>query len=298
MNWDAIAFDWNQVRAFLATAEEGSLSAAARALKQTQPTLGRQVAALEDELGVVLFERIGKKLELTPAGRDLLTHVREMAEAATRVSLMAEGRSQAIDGTVRITCSDVFAADLLPRFLLQLRGIAPDLQVDVVAENEISDLQRREADIAIRHVRPEQSDLMARLIGNQRANFYAAPAYLARKGTPKTLADLVNHEFVLFGDLNRTLEFLANIGVPLSAANFPMGSKNGNAAWAMARAGLGLAVMADVVGDAAPEMQRVLPDADPIEFPVWLTTHRELHTSRRIRVVFDLLAEYLGGFKT
>ena len=107
MEWQSVAFDWNQVRAFLVTAEEGSFSAAARALGLTQPTLGRQVAALEDYLGVTLFERLGRSLSLTQSGLELLDHVRAMGDAASRISLTASGQSQRIEGQVCITATDV-----------------------------------------------------------------------------------------------------------------------------------------------------------------------------------------------
>ena len=127
MNWQAISFDWNQVRAFLATAEQGSFSGAARVLGLTQPTLGRQVSALEAELGVLLFERIGRSLELTPPGIELLEHVRAMGDAAHRISLVASGQSQTINGLVRITATNVFAAYLLLPVVEELRRIAPQL---------------------------------------------------------------------------------------------------------------------------------------------------------------------------
>jgi len=141
MNWDAVSFDWNHARAFLATVEEGSLSAAARALGLTQPTLGRQVAALEAELDVVLFERVGKSLILTETGLELLEHMKKMYEAANRVSLSASGQSQAIEGRVRITASDIMSAYILPTALQKIREIAPLLQIEIVSSNQIRDLR-------------------------------------------------------------------------------------------------------------------------------------------------------------
>ncbi|MCJ7598755.1 MAG: LysR family transcriptional regulator, partial [Methyloceanibacter sp.] len=146
MNWRSVAFDWNQARAFLATVEEGSLSAAARALGMTQPTLGRQVAALEQELGVVLFERVGRGLTLTPNGLELVDHVRAMRDAASQVSLTASGQSQTIEGSVCISASEAVAAYQLPPILAKLRDIAPGIEVEVVASTAVSDLRRREAD--------------------------------------------------------------------------------------------------------------------------------------------------------
>lgn len=297
MNWQAISYDWNQARAFLATAEEGSLSAAARALGLTQPTVGRQVAALEDELGVLLFERAGRSLVLTQSGVELLEHVRAMADAATRVSLSASGQSQSIEGIVRITASDLMSAYLLPPVLKRLRTAAPRLEIDVVAANDVRDLLQREADIAIRHVRPEQPDLIAKRVRDDTAGFYAAQSYLDARGVPKLKAGLAHHDFVSFGDVQRMLGYLEPLNLGLTRDNFKLSSEAGMVAWEMARNGLGIAIMSDEIAGRFPDMKRVLPEIDPFTFPVWLTTHRELHTSRRIRLVFDLLDEVLSGRK-
>lgn len=293
MNWNAVSFDWNQARAFLATVEEGSLSAAARQLGLTQPTLGRQVAALESQLDVMLFERIGKSLVLTTSGLELLDHVRAMYDAANRVSLTASGQSQAIEGRIRITASDVMSAYILPEALTQLRKIAPLMEIDVVAANDIQNLQLREADIAIRHVRPEQPDLIAKLIGDGRGYFYASKEYLSKRGIPTCIAELSSHDFIGFGDNQRIVDTLNQMDMALTLENFRVGSKNGLVAWELARNGLGIIIMPDKVGDPASDMQRLLPDFEPFLFPIWLTAHRELHTSRRVRVVFDLLADFL-----
>lgn len=295
MNWTSVAFDWNQARAFLATVEEGSLSAGARALGVTQPTLGRQVAALEAALDVVLFERVGKSLVLTPSGRELADHVRAMFEAASRVSLTASGHSEAIEGKVRITASDVMSALLLPPVMADLRERAPGVEFEIVAANDIRDLQSREADIAIRHVRPEQPDLIAKLVADATAHFYAATAYLERRGRPATFEELRTHDFIGFGNNARMIEMLDPMGLSLAEENFRLGSESGVVSWEMAKSGLGIIVMSDEVAALAPHMERVLPGMDPFVFPVWLTAHRELQTSRRIRLVFDVLAEFLAG---
>ena len=282
------------MRAFLATAEAGTLSGAARALGLTQPTLGRQIAALEAELGLLLFERVGRGLQLTSAGQEMLGHVRDMGAAADRVALAAIGQSQSVDGTVRITASDILSVVWLPEVLLRIRSVAPRLQVTVIATNDISDLMRREADIAVRHVRPEQPDLVARLIREAQAYLYAARTYLDARGRPGTLAELAGHDFVSFGDVDRMVGYLNSVDLPVTPENFRVGSENGVAAWAMVRAGLGISPMDESVARQSPEVERVLPHMRPITFPVWLTTHREIHTSPRIRLVFDVLAEVLG----
>ena len=291
MKWQTVSFDWNQARAFLVTAEEGSLSAAARALGLTQPTLGRQVAALEDSLGVTLFERVGRSLSLTQSGLELLDHVKTMGEAAGRISLTASGQSQTVEGQVCITASELLSVYLLPPVLKRLHHMAPGIEVEVVASNTISDLQRHEADIAIRHVRPEQPDLIARQLRGTTAHLYAAPAYLDRHGRPKTVNDLANAVFISTGDIDRYLSRTQAFGLPLKMDNFKFVSENSILAWELVKQGLGISIMAKEVAALTPEVENILPDFDPIPIPVWLVTHRELHTSRRIRLVFDLLAE-------
>ncbi len=282
------------MRAFLVTAEEGSFSAAARSLGQTQPTLSRQIAALEEELDLMLFERVGRGLELTTAGQQMLTHVREMGTAADKVAIVATGQSQSIEGEVRVTASDVLSAYHLPTALKRIRALAPKLRVEVIATNDIRDLMRREADIAIRHMRPDQPDLVARLIREANGYFYASKDYIAARGEPKTLADMAAHDFISYGDINRMIAYLSDIGIKLNEGNFHTGSENGLVAWEMSRAGLGISPMDEFVGQRHSDMVHILPKMPPIKFPVWLITHREIHTNPRIRLVFDVLAEVLG----
>ena len=294
MNWNSIAFDWNQVRAFLVTAEEGSLSAAARALKLTQPTLSRQVAALESALGVMLFERVGRSLQLTSAGHDLLDHVRAMGAAAARVSLAASGQSQTIEGHVSITASDTMSAYILPPIMRDLRAVAPGVTIDIIAANDIRDLQRREADIAIRHVRPDQPDLIAKRLPDMPAFLYATKSFLDRQGRPESETDLKDFEFIGFQPVDRFVEELAKYGLPISASNVNLMTENGIVNWELVKQGLGVGAMLKCVAEPFPEIEQVLPHRKPIDVPVWLTVHRELYTSRRIRIVFDLLAEKLS----
>ena len=295
MNWDAITFDWNQVRAFLATVEEGSLSAAARRLGAAQPTIGRQIAALEAELGVALFERSGRSPVLTTSGARLVDHARAMAEAATGLSLAAAGQSTAIEGLVRVTASDMMTVEVMPDVVALLAERAPGVRIDLLAANDLTDLLSREADIAVRHVRPVQSDLVAKLIREETAQFYAATSYLERYGRPETLEDLSTHEFIGFGDQDLLISELNKLNLNLTADNFRHGSESVYVAWALVRRGLGVAIMSDRLGRAAPEVEPILPGMKPLTFPVWLVAHRELRSSRRIRVVWDVLEEVLSA---
>ncbi|MCB9538050.1 MAG: LysR family transcriptional regulator [Myxococcales bacterium] len=295
MDWRTVTFDWNRARAFLVTAEEGSFSAAARALGLSQPTVGRQVTALEEELDVALFERVGHGLVLTPTGLELVDHVRAMGEAATRVSLAATGQSQSIDGNVCVTASEVIATHLLPPIVARLRAAHPGITIDIVASNAQADLRRREADIALRNVRPTQPDLVARKLPEGAARLYATPAYLASQGDPATPEALAACDFVGFDRSETFARALQGLGLPVQHDRFVVVSESQLAQWAMVKAGLGVGMMMQVVADADPAVRLALPDLPAFPVPMWLTAHRELHTSRRIRVVFDLLAEALGG---
>lgn len=286
--------DWNHLRAFLATVETGSLSAAARSLDLTQPTLGRQVAALEQELDILLFERVGRALALTAAGAELFESARTMGEAAGRLSIIASGQSQSIEGLVRITASDIVAAHILPPILKRLHELASGIVVDVVAANEVRDLMRREADIAIRHVRPEQPDLIARRCLGTTAHLYSATSYLDAHGRPTTGAELADENFIGYSEADGLVTELNARGVPVTRHNFKWTTGSVVTAWEMIRQGLGIGVMFRNVAEGAPGVEPVLPDLAPLDVPIWLAVHRELHTSRRIRLVFDLLAEALG----
>lgn len=294
MNWQAISFDWNQVRAFLATAEEGSFSGAARVLGTTQPTVGRQIAALESSLCVTLFERGTRGPTLTEAGRELLGHVRAMAEAATLISMVADGQSQAVTGEVTVTATDLLSATVLPEILRPLRETAPGLRVRIIASSDIQNLMLREADISIRHVRPDQPELIARHVGDFRASLYAATAYLDRAGRPRTLREVADHSFVGNADPERLMAPMHAMGIPIRAESFAMSSESGVVAWALVKAGFGISMQPEVLGDAEPGVEKAFPGLPPLQFPIWLVTHRELLTSQRIRTVFDQLARGLG----
>ncbi|MEE9454081.1 MAG: LysR family transcriptional regulator [Paracoccaceae bacterium] len=293
MDWRSIKFDWNRARAFLVTAEEGSLSAAARALGMTQPTLGRQVDALEHELDVVLFERVGRGLSLTPSGMELLEHVRTMGDAANRVSLTATGQSQSLEGHVCIAASEVYAAFLLPPIIEKLRRTEPGIEIEIVTSNAPSDLRRREADIAIRNFRPTEPDLIAKKIRDVPARLYATRHYLEKIGNPKLPYDLKEADFIDL-DASGTLQKGLNaMGLNLNERNFPILTENYLVMWALVKQGVGIGILDGNIGDAEPLVQRVLPDMEPLMFPIWLVAHRALNTSRRIRMVFDLLASEL-----
>lgn len=287
MDWSAVSFDWNRARAFLVTAEEGSLSAAARALGLAQPTLSRQVEALQQELGVVLFERFGRGLELTPAGAALLDHVRTMGDGALALSRAAQGQSAEIAGPVTISASDAYAGLWLPPILHRLRERQPGLVIRVLADNSASDLLRREADIAIRNFRPTESDLVARLIAETSAGFYATPDHPPLT-TPEAWA---NARLIVPGDATAFLDALVAAGLPVTRGSVAFECSSYLAMWEMVRQGLGVGVLDTRLGDAEPGVHKVAELTMP--FPIWLVAHRDILTSARLRLVFDFLAQEL-----
>lgn len=293
MDWRSVKFDWNKARAFLVTAEEGSLSAAARALGMAQPTLGRQVDGLEQELGIVLFERVGRGLRLTPGGMELLDHVRDMGEAASRVSLTALGQSQALEGKICISASETYAAVLLPPIITKLRQREPGIQVEIVVSNHASDLRRREADIAIRNFRPVEPDLIAKKIGDADAALYATPEYIKKIGSPTKPQDLSHADFVNLDHAGMMIKGLNALGLGLTEANFPLLTESYLVMWELVRHGAAIGILDTYIGDADPTVARVLPNMAPLVFPIWLVAHRELATNRRIRMMYDFLATEL-----
>ena len=298
MNWSAVNFNWNHLRAFLATVEEGSLSAAARALNVSQPTLGRQVSALEQEIGVALFERVGTGLTLTKSGHELATHAREMADAATRFSLAASGQSQLVEGTVRLSVGELFAAHVMPAIIDRLSAEQPGIEMELVASNASSDLKRREADIAFRANYSSQPGLTSIEVCDLNSRLYASSDYLDRAGRPKNARSASKYRFIGFDDAGGYMQFLNSLGLNLSERNFPIRAESHLVQWAMARQGLGIVTALEHIGDADTDMERVFPELPPIVTPMWLVAHRDVLTSRRIAIVFDFLKDEfasLGG---
>jgi DNA-binding transcriptional LysR family regulator len=294
MDRRAIKFDWNRARAFLVTAEEGSLSAAARVLDMTQPTVGRQVSALEAELGVSLFERTNSGLILTQSGTDLMAQVKAMGDAATNLSLLASGHAEAVEGIVCISATEMISAFVLPPIIEKLRNQWPKIEIEIIASNETSDLSRREADIAIRNYRPIQQELIAKRVQNTLGHLYASQRYLQKLQHRQSPQDLNNAVFLGTDRSNSVISYLNKFGFDLNSSNFPVIVANHLVQWEMVKHGTGIGFMMEDIGDVEPLVERVLPAFPAFEKETWLVAHRELKTSRRLRVVFDYLAAELG----
>lgn len=291
----ASTFDWSQAQAFLATAEMGTFSGAAARLGLSQPTVGRHVAALESDLGLLLFDRVGKSLVITDVGLALVENVRAMKDAADQLSLSALGQEKTIAGPVSVTASDAFCAYILPSIIERIRFAYPEVQVEIVSSNEVQDLRRREADIAIRHVEPTYPDLFAKRLRTTSGHLYGATSYLDRIGRPKSIKD-ISEETTFVGDTSgRVLQMLTTMSAPVAPEQFSIIANSGVAMWELVKRGVGLAVMFKDIADITPEVEVILPNEISVDVPVWLVAHRELKTNARIRAIFDVLSEELSA---
>lgn len=291
MTWTSVNFDWNHIRAFLVTAEEGTLSAAAKALGLTQPTLSRQVSALEAELRLTLFERVGQRLVLTSSGLELLEHAREMGNAALDFSLAATGQSQQIEGTVIISAGELTAAYMLPKIIAKLRQEEPGINIEVVVTNEPSDLKRREADIAIRSFHPTQNDLIAKKLGEEVIWLYGTQEYLDQLPAITDYSQLKDVQIIGFDSSNTVTDLLNKQGWKLSKKNFSLITSFQLLQLALCKEGQGVIFFPEIMGDKEPGLVRAFEHLGPVmTLPIWLVCHQELRTSLRVRRVFDFLA--------
>ncbi len=284
------AFDWALLPSFLAVLDAGSLLGAAKQLKQSQPTLGRHIAALEAQLGGALFERTGRGLTPTELAQRVAIYARGMQESADSLQRLLTANTQVFSGSVRITASQTAAAHLLPPILLKLRCEQPEIQIELVATNEVKNLLRREADIAVRMVRPDQDSLIARKIAQLGVGAYAHSSYLKRRGAPKTPADLANHELIGYDQETTILRGFQALGQSVSKENFALRCDDHNVYWEALCAGLGIAFVSHYLASTDKKIKRVVPQLRIPDLPVWLTAHREIHGNPRIRRVYDFLA--------
>lgn len=295
MKWKALNFDWNNTRAFLVTAEVGTLSGAAKVLGLTQPTLSRQVAALEAEMRVTLFERVGQRLVLTESGLQLLECARSMGNSAQDFSLVAAGQSQQLEGLVVISAGELDAVFRLPKIIAKLRRDEPGIEIEVIVTNEASDLKRREADIAIRNFRPEQGDLIAKKLGEEKIWLYASQDYL-KKNPTLSESDIPEDMQIIGFDHSHSVSALLNQnGWNLSKNNFQVLTSFQMMQLELCKEGLGMIFFPEGLIDHDPTLARTYEHLGPvIQLPIWLVCHQELRTNLRIRRVFDYIADEIS----
>jgi DNA-binding transcriptional LysR family regulator len=285
--------DWSLLRAFLAVAECGSLSRAAQQIGSSQPTLSRQMTALETQVGAALFERTRRGLRLTEAGEALRLPVQRMQEQAHEWSLLAAGRSESLQGSVRLTASEMVSAYLLPEVLRGLRQTHPEIQIELVASNAVENLLEREADIALRMVRPKQAGLVARKLAELPLALYAHRGYIAAHGMPSQ-TNMERHDWVGYDRSDQMLRGFRAAGFDVTREFFAFRCDNQLVAWQAVLAGVGIGIGMRRVADATGDLVRVLPAVKVPSLPLWLTAHRELRGTPRLKIVFDALVAALA----
>lgn len=287
---------WEYYRSLLAVLKHGSLSGAARALGITQPTVGRHVAALEQALGATLFTRSQLGLLPTEVALALRPHAETMEHTAALMQRAASSQGQGVAGVVRIAASEVVGVEVLPPILARLRARHPGLIIELVLSNKVQDLLRREADIAVRMLRPRQEQLVARKVGEIELGLHAHADYLARHGTPAGLLDLAQHAVIGYDEAS---PFVRNAGAAFqgfSRENFAWCSDSDLAQLALIRAGAGIGVCQAGLAARDPALRRVLPQAFSLPMETWVTMHEDLRGSLRCRATFDALAEGLRDY--
>ncbi len=286
-------FNWTLIRSFLAALDQGSLMGAARALGTSQPTVGRHVGELESQLGVVLFERTGRGLLPTPHAQRLAEAARAMSAAADQLARQATGAQAQVGGPVRISASQPVTCVLLPPLLRSMRERHPDIQIELVSSNAVSNLLQREADIALRMVRPDQGSLVAKRVGQVAVGTYAHRDYLRRRGTPRAPADLLSHDLVGYDRNTDILRTSAAMGLRLQREDFAVRTDDLHAYLAAVGAALGVGFLPRYVARQHADLVPLLPALEIPPLPVWLVVHREIRSNPRIRRVWDHLSQTL-----
>ncbi|MBU3920052.1 MAG: LysR family transcriptional regulator [Alphaproteobacteria bacterium] len=294
---DLAPLSWDHCRSFLGVCRTGSLSAAARASGQTQPTIARHIAQLEDALGGgALFIRSPQGLTPTDKAGALLPHALAMEASAAAMLRAASGNTDEIAGTVRITASVVIGVEVLPGILTGISADYPNLDFEVVPSNQTADLLRRDADIAVRMVRPSQGALVAQSVGDIMLGMFAREDYLARRGTPQRLEDLASHAVIGVDRDTASLQSLKPLGVTLTREMFAFRSDSDLAQLAAVRGGFGIGICQTVLARRMAGMVRLFPQEIALPLGTWITMHEDLRGNRRMRLVFDRLVSAVGAY--
>ncbi len=285
--------DWSLVQVFLAVAETGSLSAAARKTGQSQPTVGRQIKAIEAALGLPLFIRQTRGLVLNETGARLLIHAQNMQNAAAQITLEAAGQSISLEGEVRITAPVLISHHYLPEILAAIHAAEPNIELVLLPNDATENLLFREADIAIRLYRPTQKDIIAKKLGAFSMGLFAHRDYLEKRGMPDNLSDFADHDFVGFDQNPLIIDGMKNFGIQADQKTFKIRCDQQAIFWELVRAGCGIGPSQTRLTLQDPDIIQVFPQAKITPLPVWLAAPNALRNTPRIRIVYDMLANAL-----
>jgi DNA-binding transcriptional LysR family regulator len=287
---------WDLYRSFLAVLQTGSLSAAARELGIAQPTVGRHIDALEASVGFALFVRSQHGFLPTEHARQLQPYCESLAATASAFLRAASGHGDQARGTVRITASEVVGCEVLPSIVASINRDWPDVNIELSLSNKTQDLLKREADIAVRMLRPTQEALVARRIGAIEIGMHAHRDYLKRRGTPASIAELKQHSLIGYDHETAFIRSLKHHLGDLKRDDFALRSDSDMAQLAAVRAGFGIGICQAGVARRDPSLVRVLPEAFSIELDTWVAMHEDLRNSKRCEVVFAALVKGLSAY--
>jgi len=288
---------WDLYRSFLAVLRLGSLSAAGRALGLTQPTIGRHIAMLQAALsGRVLFTRSQTGLMPTAAAHELRPHAEDMAAAAAAFVRMGSGNLEEAAGVVRLAAADVIGVEVLPPILSEFRHQYPNTVIELSVSNQMADLLRRDADIAVRMVRPKQKALLAKRAGTIALGFYAHRRYLERYGYPERLEDLVHHAIIGFDRIAPAAVFFETVPIPVSRELFAFRCDNDLALLSALRSGFGIGICHTGIARRDPDLMPLLTKQFKVELEIWIVMHNDLKRISRMRLMFDHLALNLAQY--
>lgn len=286
--------NWELYRTLLSVLKEGSLSAAARELGTTQPTVGRHIDELEKALGVALFVRSQSGLTPTETALAVQGYAEAMQSTAASLERVTSGQRGQVSGVVRVTASETIGVEVLPSIIVNIREQYPDLKVELLVSNRVQDLLQREADIAVRMVQPKQEQLIARRVGAIELGFHAHVDYLARHGTPRRLNDLREHSIIGYDQVTPYIRAAAKSIPDFQRRDFSLASDSDLAQLALMRSGAGIGICQVNLAKRSPGLKRVLQKAFSMKLETWVTMHEDLRSSLRCKVVFDAL---VGGLQ-
>ncbi|MGB0799257.1 MAG: LysR family transcriptional regulator [Planktomarina sp.] len=281
--------DWDQIEVFLALMDHGTQMAAAAQLGISQPTLGRKITALEDQIGQPLFTRGRMGMTPTAAALQLVQGARAMAQAAGDVSAAVFAQKRELHGTVRITASEVVATYILPKILGPMLQSHRDLEVEVVGSNTTDNLLSREADIAVRMFEPTQDDVISMRLGGLNFGLFAHASYLEQHGMIRGFDDLQGHIMVGYDKSNLMIDGMRRLGVEATSADFRVRTDGQASHVEYLRAGIGIVATQCGVAKTVPDVVQILPQLAIPPLPVYLAAHNAVKHDPAVRVVYDVL---------
>lgn len=287
------SLDWSLIQSFLAVSKHGSLTGAATALGQSQPTVGRHIKELEETLETELFQRHPRGFALTQTGQDILPLAQQMEAAMAEISVQAASASNQLEGTVRLACSVFAAHHVLPPVLAQMRHAEPAISLVLQPSDDSENLTFREADIAVRMYRPSQLDLVTRKIADIEMGTFAAKSYIQRKGAPAKVDDLFEHDIVGYDQSPLMVRAMADLGYDITPEAFVVRTDNQSAYWELVRAGCGLGFTQAHLGRADPLVQELDVGIDIPTLPIWLTARQDVRRIPRVDRVWSMLADLI-----